>query len=98
MSSISNTNINAQKVIAKFLSQKFRHGKEVEMEEYKDYIRSEKYERAVLKNKKLDQNKKEYKQTNNLFKKVYLLIKILLDFDFIRQKISIKKTSRSKSN
>lgn len=68
------------------------------MEEYKEYIQSEKYERAVLKNKKLDQNKKEYKQTNNLFKKVYLLIKILLDFDFIRQKISIKKTSRSKGN
>jgi glycosyltransferase involved in cell wall biosynthesis len=98
MLSISNTNINAQKVIAKFLSQKFRHGKAVEMEEYKEYIQSEKYERAVLKNKKLDQNKKEYKQTNNLFKKVYLLIKILLDFDFIRQKISIKKTSRSKGN
>ena len=68
------------------------------MEEYKEYIKSEKYERAVLKNKKLDQNKKEYKQTNNLFKKVYLLIKILLDFDFIRQKILIKKTSRSKGN
>lgn len=98
MLSISNTNINAQKVIAKFLSQKFRHGKAVEMEEYKEYIKSEKYERAVLKNKKLDQNKKEYKQTNNLFKKVYLLIKILLDFDFIRQKILIKKTSRSKGN
>lgn len=98
MASISNTNINTQNVIAKFLARKFRHGKVVEMEEYEKYIQSEKYERAVLKNKKLDKNKKEYKQTNNLFKKVYLLIKILLDFDFIRQKISIKKTSRSKEN
>lgn len=94
MSSISNTNKYTQKVIANFLACNFRHGKVVEVEEYESYIQSKEYEKAVLRQQELEQNKIEFKKTKNLSKKFFLLMKVLTNFGYISQRLVIEKTSK----